>query len=66
MLGLDVRALPAAVIRVPSCANAAVYPASSFEFRKVRMSNIERSAKKDLEPAGSIKSDEGHEGKSWT
>ena len=44
MLGLDVRALPAAVIRVPSCANAAVYPASSFEFRKVRMSNIERSA----------------------
>ncbi len=44
LLGLDVRALPAAVIRVPSCANAAVYPAASFEFREVRMSGIERSA----------------------
>ena len=38
LLGLDARALPAAVIRVPSCANAAVYPAADFEFREVRLS----------------------------
>ena len=45
LLGLDVRALPAAVIRVPSsCASAVVYPAADFEFRQVRLSSIERSA----------------------
>ena len=44
LLGLDKRALPAAVIRVPSCANAAVYPAADIEFRQVRMSSMERSA----------------------
>ena len=44
LLGLDSRALPAAVINVPSCANAAVYPTASFEFREVRLSGVERSA----------------------
>ena len=42
LLGLDVRALPAAVITIPSCANAAVYPAADFEFRQVRMLGLHR------------------------
>ena len=44
LLGLDPRALPGAVVTVAACANAAVYPTASFEFKKVHLSNVERSA----------------------
>ena len=44
LLGIDSRAMRAAIIRIPTCANAAIYPTAHFEFRKVRMSRIERSA----------------------